>query len=142
MINYLIPSSGGGALTYPIEQITVNLTNADLIKLNTSPFEILPQGFYYNVINYTLKYNCITAGTLTMFIGYESLLGINNNQNQGILEPLSFGLSGVFSSNYFCVTAIPQNSKNSEPLVLYSDLDDALNNFTLFELTVTYLKFT
>jgi hypothetical protein len=138
MIEYLAPSSG---LTYPLEQITVNLTNGNLQKLNTSPYKILPQGFYYNVINTTLKYNCISVSSSPiMVICYESLQapgGIFNFIDTSFMA----GTNGMFSMGLGVLTSVP-NSTNIEPLVLYSGLDDPTANFSLFELTVTYLKFT
>jgi hypothetical protein len=141
MINYLTPSAGGSGLTYPLEQITVNLTNADLKVLNSSPFAILPQGFYYNVINTTLKYNCSSVSSSSiMVICYESLQAAGGTFNL-IDTTFMSGTNGMISMGLSILTSVP-NSTNIEPLVLYSGLNDPTANFSLFELTVTYLKFT
>tara|TARA_R110000868_G_scaffold345241_2_gene606353 strand:+ start:70 stop:498 length:429 start_codon:yes stop_codon:yes gene_type:complete len=142
MIEYIAPSSGGSALTYPIEQITVNLTNAELKTLNTSPFEILPQGFYYNGINVTLKYNnnLLNPGIL-LFIGYESL--ISSSGWMFVFDTSVFNNQfGVYSISAYSNNQARANTLNNEPLVVYQASNDNLANYTLFELTVTYLKFT
>jgi hypothetical protein len=142
MINYLTPSAGGNSLTYPIEQITVNVANAELKTLNSSPFQILPIGFYYNGINATLKYNNVSLNPFTLlFIGYEPLIA--GGGWMFVFDPSGFnGNDGVYSLSAYYSNNGSANTLNSSPLVIYQTSNDGSANYIDFELTVTYLKFT
>jgi hypothetical protein len=141
MINYNIPSA---SLKYPLEQITVNITTVDLIKLHTSPFEILPSGYNYNVVNAYLVYdNFQCNGGLNLYIGYESLLNVALTSSFCVFDTIN--MNGI-NGNIGIGTRIqnlntPSNSVNSQPLVLYQTVDDNTAQYFTFELTITYIKF-
>jgi hypothetical protein len=141
MINY---TTAPASLKYPLEQITYSISNIDLGKLNSSPFEILPTGFNYNVVNAYLSYeNSTLDPTQNLYIGYESLLG-------GVLTSCFCQFDTIYMNgnigNIGLGTRIqnlgtPSNSANYEPLVLWQQADNTGATYTLFNLTVTYIKF-
>jgi len=142
-MNYTQKASTGNSLTFPLLQTTVQIGNGELKNLLTSPYEILPAGYNYVVINAYLDYrnNNLNSGS-NLFIGYEALLGVQiasafcdfdttyigtNNGNIGL---------GTKSRNFYI-----SNSNNTQPLVLWQQIDDASANYDRFDLTITYLRF-
>jgi hypothetical protein len=141
-MNYTRPATSG-SLLYPIEQVTLSISNIRLQKLNTSPWTLLPQGFNYIVVNAYLDYdniNCDVAHNL--FIGYESLLGATISSRfcdfdtTLILSQIGNIGIGTLPRNYWIA-----NSTNSEPLIIWQPIDDTLATYNKFELTITYIKF-
>jgi len=143
-MNYTPASSGGTSLLYPLEQVTLNISNIRLQKLNTSPWQLLPAGFNYTVVNAYLAYDNINCNSgLNLFIGYESLLGATTascfcdfDTSFMIVNSGNIGL-GTRIRNFHNAT-----STNVEPLVIWQQSDDTTANYNLFQLTITYLKFT
>jgi hypothetical protein len=143
-MNYTRPPAAPAGLTYPIEQITVNPTNLQLQKLNTSPFQILPSGFNYTVINANLKYDNINLNTgINLFIGYESLLG---TAISSAFCDFDTAFMGLIAGNIGLDTKVRNQliyatSTDFEPLVLWQQGDDSTATYNVFTLTITYIKF-
>ena len=142
MINYT-PSTNTGSLLYPLEQITLSISNIRLKVLNSSPWELLPLGFNYNVTNAYLNYDAVNFNTgINLFIGYESFLGANVFSSFCDFDTSAMSIG---NGNIGLGTRVRNfsyaNSTNSEPLVLWQQSDDGTANYNTFELTITYLKF-
>jgi hypothetical protein len=140
MINYNTPSAG---LKYPLEQITVSVSGLDLKKLNTSPLQILPLGFNYDVINVYLNYDCFSCNTsVDLFIGYESLLAADLLSSFCSFDTIwlnsNFGTIGLGTR---VINHLPSGTLNTQPLVIWQQSDDSGADYSIFELTVTYIKF-
>jgi hypothetical protein len=142
-MNYTRPATGSTSLTYPLEQVTLTISNIRLQKLNTSPWQLLPLGFNYTVVNANLNYDNINCNTgINLYIGYESLLAANVNSNfcdfDTALIAANFGNIGLGTRvrNFWTAT-----STNFEPLVIWQQADDTTATYNNFELTITYLKF-
>tara|TARA_R110000868_G_scaffold126421_1_gene333480 strand:+ start:468 stop:905 length:438 start_codon:yes stop_codon:yes gene_type:complete len=141
-MNYNRPAAGGTSLTYPIEQTTIDLSNKDFTKLNTSPITILPSSTELICpINITVQYDNID-GSSFILIGFESLLGPSLNQAwlSIISGSIINGATGVQTLGIQAVANYFANTKTNEPLVLWSDSDDIFLTFTKFIVTITYLK--
>ena len=143
MIEYNTPVSGGTSLTFPLLQTTVSVGNSALKSLHTSPYQILPAGFNYVVINAYLDYrNNLLDPSINLFIGYELLLGAQIASAFCDFDTSGMGANdgniglGPKSHNYWM-----SNSNNTQPLVLWQQIDDALANYNQFDLTITYLQF-
>jgi len=125
-MNYTPAASGGSALTYPIQQINIDLSGSDFTKLNTTPLEVLPSssGQFYCPINITLTYNntLINSGQ-NFYLGFESLLNVSLttaftrfetsyiNNNRGVQSyQLNYLLFGI------------ENTIDSQPLVIWQQL--------------------
>lgn len=141
MIEYFAPSGGGGSLTYPTRQVTLNLDAADFTKLNTAPITLIATDNtnYICPVNYFWEYlNVNTDPATFIYAGFEPLLGAFPNS----------GSLGVFGSNFQAQRGMlsyinlsyggPNNSLHNEPLVLWSIADDPLLQFSTFRITIIY----
>lgn len=142
MINYT-PPTNTGSLLYPLEQITLSISNIRLQKLNTSPWQLLPAGFNYTVINAYLNYDNINCNSgQNLFIGYESLLGASLSSNFCDFDTtFMIATSGNIGLDTRVRNFYSSTSTNFEPLVIYQQADDPTAIYNTFELTITYLKF-
>jgi len=142
MIEYKAPS-GGSSLLYPIQQVTLSISNIRLQKLNTSPWQLLPSGFKYCVFSTILDYDNININSgQDMWIGHESLLaGSISFANQSRISTTTMGAqSGTMSIGTNENVAWYANAITTEPLVLYQQTDDSSAVFNYFNLTITYIK--
>lgn len=140
MIEYLAPS--GGSLTYPIRQITLDLSLADFTKLNSSPIELITGGLgeYNCPIQIVIDYSANALPNDTIFIGYETLLGSNIATAYCTIGTFPMSLkSGVFN-----LTTRFYNNTNAdtidESLVLWQQ-NDVNNSFKQFIIYITYITF-
>ena len=142
-MNYTPAVSGGTSLTYPLEQVTLSISNPRLQKLNTSPWPLLPQGFNYTVVNAYLDYDNINCNSgQNLYIGYESLLGAQLASNFCDFDTtFMISTSGNIGLDTRVRNFFNATSTNFEPLVLYQQTDDTTAIYNKFELTITYLKF-
>ena len=141
MIEYLAPSSGGGALSYQLRQITLDLTGSDFTKLNTTPITLINtnNSDYICVVNQFCQYvNSNISGTTFIQVGFESLMGAApNNCTFSLFGPNIQGARGMLS--YINLTfGGPENSLHNSPLVLWSSADDLFCTFDKFIITINY----
>jgi hypothetical protein len=133
---------GGGALTYPILQETIDLSNSDFTKLLTSPIQILPnQSNYICPLNITIQYTNTNVGfTTSISIGFESILPTGNYLCFFATPSIAL-VSGTFT---FSIPngagGTPSTTTDFEPLILWSNTDDLFLTFSKFIVTITYLR--
>ena len=142
MIEYLHPSSGGNNLSYNIKQAEFYLTNADLTKLNSQPFELITQGNYISLLNFTVLFNSNNGNSgQNMYIGFEPLLNATYLSYQGVIDlQYVVGQSGCISlaaaNKLFWIS----NNMNTSPLILWQQTDDSAANYSLFRIIITYIQ--
>jgi len=144
MIEYLAPSSGG-SLSFPIKQVQFNLTNGDLQKLNSSPFELISSGKYNVVLQAAIyfKVNNVNSG-FNIFIGFEPLLNVEINSyycyyNTSFMVPTLS--SQFFATGIRAINTWIDSSVNSSPLVLWQQADDGSADFDFFRILITYIEY-
>lgn len=143
-MNYTPAASGGSALTYPIQQINIDLSSSDFTKLNTTPLQVLPisSGQFYIPLNITLTYdNTVINSGQNFYLGFESLLNLNLSTAFTRFETAYIaGNRGVQSYQLNYLLFGIENTIDSQPLVIWQQTDDASAAFTKFILTLTYLQ--
>lgn len=142
-MNYTTAPTGAAALTYPLKQVTVNIPSIDVGKLHSVPYQLLPSGFNYQVINTTLSYSCRLVDILqNYFIGYETLLNINTGSAFNEIDTTLF----IGTTSYIGLDSKNKNlylgtSVHSQPLVIWQQADNAGADYVYFIITITYLQF-
>ena len=143
-MNYTQKASVSGALTYPYQQITLDLsTGYDFTKLNSSPITILTATTSYILCPAQIVVQYKNSGLLpndTIYFGYETLLNANAGTAYiGLNLTTMAGQRGAFTfttrfyNNDFCDTS------NTQPLILWMNADVNVN-FDNFFLTITYIE--
>jgi len=143
MIEYNPPVTGGSSLGFPLEQITITITPADLKTLHSSPVQLFSSGFNYCVIHTLLDYKCnnVNSGQ-EIWIGYEALLNGSINANQiRISTTVMATYTGKMSIAANNAVIWYANTTNNQPLILWQQINDAISSFDYFILTLTYIKF-
>ena len=143
-MNYNRPPAAPAGLTYPILQETINLSNADFTKLNTSPLQLLPnQSNNICPLNIIIQYTNSGIGlSSVLLIGFESLLGPSSGGNNICFWNASFITfqTGVFTFSTPYGAGDYANTTDFEPLILWSQIDNSGLTFTRFYATITYIR--
>jgi hypothetical protein len=146
-MNYNRPPAAPAGLTYPILQETINLSNADFTKLNTSPVVILPnQSNYICPLNITIQYiNTGTGLNGQYFFGFESQLSASNGNSSFLAVDTT--IAGASANNTWTIAtrfAFPaswdSNTDMNEPLIIWNVTDEALLTYSKFYVIITYLR--
>lgn len=141
-MNYTKASTGGGSnLTYPMQQVTINLDSADFTKLNTTPLTLIATDNtnYICVANQFIEYhnNNINIATFAL-VGFEPILSaFPNSATASLYGAVIQGQSGLLSQSYLNYAG-PRNALHNSNLVLWSPADDALCIFAKFTITINY----
>lgn len=143
-MNYTTAATGGGALTYPYKQISLDLsTGYDFTKLNSSPITILTatSGYILCPVQIVVQYkDSLPLPNDTIYFGYESLLNANAGTAYITLNLTTmashngaFTFTTRFYNNDYCDTS------HTQSLILWmiADVNVVFDNFFL---TITYIE--
>lgn len=142
MIEYLSPSGGGGSLTYPIKQVTVDFTSADFTTLNTNPLVVLPAEptKAYCLLSLILDWENINWSTF--YVAFFEIGAIAGG-NLGTINDTIFRTTGISTTVIPFNTTLPNvNVRKNRAFQLTASANNAGVSFSRFIVTVTYIEYT
>jgi hypothetical protein len=140
----MIEIKKGPGLRWPIQQKTLVLGGStDLRTLNAGPYQLLPAGYHYNVLNVNLFYDLVNCATTdNLYIGYQTLLTGNVLSSFCDFVTANLGLGpGVIGLGTRVQNFSYANMDYNEPLVLWQNINDTTASYNYFILTITYIQF-
>jgi hypothetical protein len=143
MIEYLAPASGGGggSLTYPIQQVTVDLSNQDFTTLNSAPLVILPPdpATAYCILSIITDWENINWSSF--YVAYYEMTSIAGG-SYGTFNDTIHRTTGISTSVIPLNTTVPNiNARKNRGFQLTSNSDNGGISFSRFFVTVTYIYY-